>query len=149
MSKYNNNKVVHGGITFDSADERDYYLFLLDMQDKGILKIIKLQPTIELLPKFEKHGKRYQAITYTPDFLVEYAEDKRRVYIDFKGFETQQSVLRRKLFAYEVEEELLWIAKSKKYSETGFINYDTLKELRKKNKKQKVYNDQKQGVMSF
>jgi len=138
MSKYNNNKVVYEGITFDSVDEKDYYMFLLTMQDKGILKIIKLQPTIELLAKFEKHGKRYQAITYTPDFLIEYVEDKRRVYIDYKGMETQQSVLRRKLFACKVDEELVWITKSKKYSETGFISYDELKRLRKKNKKQKA-----------
>jgi len=138
MSKYNNNKVMHDGITFDSVDEKEYYLFLLDMQSKGILKIIKLQPTIELLPKFEKHGKRYQAITYTPDFLIEYVDDGRRVYVDYKGMETQQSVLRRKLFANKVEEELIWITKSKKYSDTGFINYDILKKLRKMNKKQKA-----------
>lgn len=133
-SKYGNKKVEHDGIKFDSQDEMEYYLFLLDMQSKGILKIIELQPRIELLAKFTKHGKKYPAITYTPDFLVEY-EDGRRVYLDYKGMETQQGNMRRKMFASVCDDELIWITKSKKYSETGFINYDELKRLRKANKK--------------
>ena len=133
-NKYGNKKVEYQGIKFDSEDELAYYKFLLDMQSKGILKIIELQPKIELLPKFTKHGKKYQAITYTPDFLVEY-EDGRRVYLDYKGFSSQQGDLRRKFFAKQVDEELIWITKSKKYSVTGWINYDELKQLRKKNKK--------------
>lgn len=133
-SKYGNKNVEHDGIKFDSQDEMEYYLFLLDMQSKGILKIIELQPRIELLAKFTKHGKKYPAITYTPDFLVEY-EDGRRVYLDYKGMETQQGNMRRKMFASVCDDELIWITKSKKYSETGFINYDELKRLRKDNKK--------------
>ena len=135
-SKYGNRKVEFNGIKFDSQDELDYYLFLLDMQSKGILKIIELQPRIELLAKFTKHGKKYPAITYTPDFLVEY-EDGRRVYLDYKGFSSQQGDLRRKFFAKQVDEELIWITKSKKYSVTGWINYDELKMVRRKNKKKK------------
>lgn len=134
MGKYSNKKVEYQGIKFDSQDELDCYLFLLDMQSKGILKIIELQPKIELLPKFTKHGKKYQAITYTPDFLVEY-EDGRRVYLDYKGMETQQGNMRRKMFASVCDDELIWITKSKKYSKTGFVNYDDLKKIRSKNKK--------------
>ena len=133
-TKYNNEKVIYNGICFASIDEKDYYLFLLDMQSKGILKIIELQPRVELLAKFEKHGKKYPAITYTPDFLVEY-EDGRRAYLDYKGMETQQGNMRRKMFASVCDDELIWITKSKKYSKTGFVNYDELKRLRKANKK--------------
>ena len=133
-SKYGNKKVEYNGIKFDSQGEIDYYLFLLDMQSKGILKIIELQPKVELLAKFEKHGKKYPAITYTPDFLVE-CEDGRRVYLDYKGMETQQGNMRRKMFASVCDDELVWITKSKKYSKTGFINYDELKRLRKANRK--------------
>lgn len=137
MGKYGNKKVDYNGIKFDSQDELDYYLFLLDMQSKGILKIIALQPRVELLPKFTKHGKKYPAITYTPDFLVEY-EDGRRVYLDYKGMETQQGNMRRKMFAYACDDELIWITKSKKYSATGFINYDELKKIRSNNKKNRA-----------
>ena len=133
-NKYGNKKVEYQGIKFDSQDELDYYLFLLNMQKIGVIKSIVLQPKVELLPKFNKFGKKYQAITYTPDFLVEY-EDGKRVYLDYKGMETQQGNMRRKMFAYACEHELIWITKSKKYSATGFINYDELKQLRKKNKK--------------
>ncbi len=133
-SKYGNKKVQYHSLKFDSQDELDYYLFLLDMQIKGVLKIIELQPRVELLAKFTKFGKKYPAITYTPDFLVEYS-DGRRVYIDYKGMETQQGNMRRKMFASVCDDELIWITKSKKYSDTGFINYDELKRLRKANRK--------------
>ena len=134
MSKYGNKSIIYDGIKFDSVDERDYYMFLLDMQSKGILKIIELQPKIELLAKFKKYGKSYQAITYTPDFLIQY-EDGRKVYLDYKGMETQQGNMRRKLFANVCDDELIWVTKSKKYSDTGFINYDDLKQLRRDAKK--------------
>ena len=39
MSKYNNKKVVYAGITFDSKAERDYYLYLLDLKQRGIVDV--------------------------------------------------------------------------------------------------------------
>lgn len=51
MSKYNNKKVVYAGITFDSKAERDYYLYLLDLKQRGIVTDIQLQPSFFIARK--------------------------------------------------------------------------------------------------
>ena len=134
-NKLKNEKVVYNGIVFDSKAERDYYIYLLSIKDKeGIVNIV-LQPKLELLPKFERFSIKYRAITYSPDFLIEY-DNGNKVYIDVKGFSTQQGIMRRKLFAYIVKDiPLQWIAQSKKYSKTGWIDYDELQKIRRENKK--------------
>lgn len=134
MSKYKNKKVEFEGTQFDSKDECLYYQYLLGLQLQGIIVKIELQPKVTLIPKFERNGVRYRATTYTPDFLVTYT-DGSQMYIDVKGFSSQQGELRKKLFAYKCDTPLHWVARSKKYSETGWIGYDDLQRLRRKNKK--------------
>lgn len=133
-SKYGNKKVTFAGITFHSKDECEYYMYLLHLQTKKIVKTIVLQPKVVLIESFERNGKKYRATTYTLDFLVTYYNNKQE-YIDVKGFSTQQGDLRRKLFESKYDVPLKWIAKSKKYSDTGWIDYDTLQKLRRENKR--------------
>jgi hypothetical protein len=135
-SKYKNEPVMFNGIPFDSRDELRYYQFLLDLKQRGVISEIVLQPCVELMPKFEKHGRKYKAITYTPDFLVTYSNGGQ-VYIDLKGMSTQQGIMRRKMFAYMIDTPLHWVAASKKYSETGFLDYDELQRLRREAKRGK------------
>jgi hypothetical protein len=139
LNKYKNKKVEYNGITFDSKDEMLYYQYLLGLQIRGIITKIELQPKVTLIPKFEREGKKYRTTTYTPDFLITYP-DESQLYIDVKGYSTQQGELRRKLFAYESDIPLHWVARSKKYSTTGWIGYDELQKLRKANKK-KAHNN--------
>lgn len=134
--KYKNEKVKYDGISFDSTAERDYFVHLLKLREKGMVEFIELQPRIILIPAFERDGRKYRATTYTPDFRVVFT-NKEELYIDVKGFSSQQGELRRKLFAYQNEIPLHWIAQSKKYSETGWINYDELQRLRHEAKKMK------------
>lgn len=131
--KYNNEKVEYNGVEFDSKDERDYFIYLLDMKATGVIRTIELQPKVEIIPKFERDGKKYRATTYTPDYLITFATGEK-LYIDVKGYSSQQGELRRKLFAYQNETPLHWVAKSKKYSESGWVSYDELQKLRRKNK---------------
>lgn len=135
-NKLGNTKVTVCGIDFDSKAEANYYLYLKAEQQAGRVVGIALQPQIELQPKFDKGGKHYRAITYTPDFLVEY-RDGRCEYIDVKGTSTQQGELRRKMFLYKIDIPLRWVAESKKYSKTGWIDYDELQALRRKARKEK------------
>jgi len=136
LTKYNSSKVKAYGRTWDSKVELQNYEYLLKQQKSGEVLEITIQPTCVLLPKFERNGKKYRAITYTPDYLVKYS-DGSEVYIDVKGMSTPASELRRKLFMYFYEKPLQWISQSKKYSETGWIDFDTLRKIRRDNKKTK------------
>lgn len=97
---------------------------------------IVLQPKIVLIEKFEKYGKKFRQSTYSPDFLVTYSDNSRE-YIDVKGFSTQQGELRRKLYDSKFPDTLRWVTYSKKYSVTGWIDWDELEKIRKDNRKKK------------
>jgi hypothetical protein len=137
MNKYRNQKIEVQGVLFDSKAEAEYYQRLLTMQAQGIVKAVELQPVVELQPRFQHDGRTIRAITYAPDFKVEYT-DGRVAYVDIKGMSTQQGELKRKLWWYRFPDiPLLWIAKSKKWSKTGWIMWDELQSLRRANKREK------------
>ncbi|AKC63196.1 Protein of uncharacterised function (DUF1064) [Clostridium sporogenes] len=134
-SKYGAKKIVIDGITFDSKDEGKYYLYLKELKAKDKILNFERQPKYELQPSFKKYGKTHKAITYAPDFLI-YHLDGSEELIDVKGTETQQGNMRRKMFDYKYPDlKLTWVARSLKYSSTGWIEYDELKKIRKGNKK--------------
>ncbi|WP_125153118.1 DUF1064 domain-containing protein [Clostridium rectalis] len=134
-SKYKSEKITVDGITFDSKDEAKYYEYLKSKKAKGQILNFELQPKYVLIPPFKKNGKTYRAMTYTPDFLV-YHLDESEELIDVKGFSTQQGEIRKKLFDYKYQNiKLTWVARSLKYSQTGWIEYDKLKKIRRENKK--------------
>ncbi|XTR36656.1 DUF1064 domain-containing protein [Paraclostridium tenue] len=135
MSKYKNKKVEIDGIKFDSKDESQYYLYLKKQKEDGKIKDFGLQQKFELQPSFKKDGKTYRAITYTVDFAV-YKWNGEVEYIDVKGMETQQGLLRKKLFDYKYPDlKLTWVAKNLKYGVDGWIEYSELKKKRKAAKK--------------
>ncbi|NFC28548.1 DUF1064 domain-containing protein [Clostridium botulinum] len=134
-SKYGAKKIVIDGITFDSKDEGRYYLYLKELKAKDKILNFERQPKYELQPSFKKYGKTHKAITYAPDFLI-YHLDGSEELIDVKGTETQQGNMRRKMFDYKYPDlKLTWVARSLKYSSTGWIEYDELKKIRRENKK--------------
>ena len=95
------------------------------------------QPTVELQPSFKKDGKTVRAITYTPDFFVKFANGKE-VYVDVKGMSTQQGELKRKIWWYKYpDKKLIWVATSKKYSLSGWIEWGHLNKQRRLNRKAK------------
>ena len=132
-SKYNSKKVEYKGIVFDSKAECDYFKELELKVDRGEIKSFSTQPKYELIPKFEKNGIKYRAMTYTPDFLIINNDDTETL-VDIKGFGTLASELRKKLFDYLYQDkELIWLTYSKKWG--GWIPYKELQRLRKENKK--------------
>lgn len=98
------NKVEFDGHIFDSTEEMEFYRdWLLTGKYRANIDIIELQPKYELLPKFEKMGKRYQAMTYKPDFYIEFTDNEGNRYaevIDVKGYIPRYFTLTRKLFDY-------------------------------------------------
>ena len=136
MSKYNSEKVVLDGITFDSNDEMKYYEALKTRRAKGEIQNFELQPKFTLIEGFKKDGKTYRPITYTPDFTI-YHNDDTVEYVDVKGMTTQQGEMRIKLFNWKYRDlKLSIVARSLKYGdEYGFIDFYELKKIRSKNRK--------------
>ena len=132
--KYHNKKVEAYGRLFDSKAEADFYRFLIE--NVKPVEII-CQPTVELQPAFRKDGKAVRAITYTPDFFIRFANGKE-VYVDVKGMSTQQGELKRKIWWYKYpDKKLIWVATSKKYSPSGWIEWGQLNKQRRLNRKAK------------
>lgn len=130
-------KTVIDGITFDSKTEAEYYEYLKSLErDKKIYRL-RCHPVYMLQGATERYGKKYRAIKYIADFEY-WSEEKKTTVVDVKGFATEDAKLKRKLFAYKYSEiRLEWIAKSNKYSSTGWIDYDELQRLRRKARKER------------
>lgn len=135
MSKYNSKKVIVDGISFDSSMESKYYLYLKDELANNRIKSFELQPSYELTPSFIKNGKKIRALTYAPDFKIVHLDDSIEL-IDVKGFASQASEIRKKLFDYRYPDiKLTWVSFVKKHG--GWIEVSELKKIRKANKKEK------------
>ncbi len=99
-SKYANKKVTFCGETFDSQAERDYYLYLLSLQQQKEIVRFHRQPRYMLQESFKKAGKTIRAIEYISDFEIEYPDGRIEV-VDVKpsaSFKTDVYKLKRKLF---------------------------------------------------
>ena len=136
-TKYNSTRCEYDGHKFDSKEEFEFYCFLLKCKNKGDITDIVLQPRFELIPNYTYFGQKRRGITYTADFTVT-SKTGNMITYDVKGFCTQQSAIRKKLFEYKYPDlKLVWIAKSIKYGTDGWIKYEDLKKIRANNKKEK------------
>ena len=54
-NKYGAHKVVYNGITFASTRERDRYILLKDMEQKGEISCLEMQKCFETLPKILRY----------------------------------------------------------------------------------------------
>lgn len=114
--KYGNRKVEYKGITFDSARERDRYIFLCDAQERGLITDLRLQPRYTLLPamyelveiqlktKTKKVSRCMQRpVEYRGDFEYVRTSDGVRVTEDVKispKMLPKEFVLKEKMFRF-------------------------------------------------
>ena len=131
-------KTVIDGIVFDSKTEAEYYEYLKSLERDKKIYGLRCHPVYILQAPAERHGKKYKAISYIADFEYWSEEEQTRVTVDVKGFAMEDAKLKRKLFAYKYPlYRLEWVAKSNKYSTTGWIDYDELQKLRRKARKER------------
>ena len=105
QSKYKNKKVIYNGIKFDSQKERNYYIKLKLLEEKGIISNLKLQVKFELQPSFKFKGKTIRSINYIADFT--YIQDNKLHIVDTKGVRTEVYRIKKKMMqykGYEIEE---------------------------------------------
>ena len=88
-SKYNNKKVTHFGITFDSIKEGRRYLDLRLLEKAGQIFDLELQP------KFPIEINGVKICTYKADFR--YKTEHGEVVEDVKGYKTAIYNLKKKL----------------------------------------------------
>lgn len=130
-------KVEHNGIVFDSKEELEYYLLLLDREKKGEIEDLRIHKSFTLIPSYRLGAKIIKPLTYEADFVFYDNElDIERV-IDVKGFADDVFKLKKKLFDYKYQFinglEVMKYAKS-----TGWVNYDQYKKARASYKKRLV-----------
>lgn len=131
-------KTVIDGIVFDSKTEAEYYEYLKTLEKNKKIYRLRCHPTFILQEAFEQDGKKYKAIKYIADFAYWNDEEQTSVVVDVKGYAMEDAKLKRKLFAYKYSDwKLVWVAKSNKYSETGWIDYDELQKLKRKARKER------------
>lgn len=101
-NKYNNQKVRFENLTFDSIREKNRYIYLSNLQEKGVIYGLELQPKYELIPAQRINGKVVErAVAYTADFL--YLHNGRLVVEDVKISKKllpKEFVIKRKLMLH-------------------------------------------------
>jgi len=120
MSKYNANKIVIDGYTFDSKVEGKYYEYLKRLKTWEEIINFELQPQYTIQPKFERGGVKYQAIVYKADFLI-YELDGSETVVDIKGMPTPEAKMKRKMYICNYEAPLKWIVWNKKEWRDYFV----------------------------
>lgn len=99
-SKYKNKKIIIDGHKFDSKKEGKRYIELKLLQKAKVIKDLELQKSFVLIPKFDKNGIHYRAITYKADFYYYDNEKKKYIVEDTKGFKTETYKIKKKMFEY-------------------------------------------------
>lgn len=114
--KYHNKKTVADGIKFDSKLEAERYLQLKEWEKAGRITGLELQPCFELVPAFEKNGKKWRRIVYKADFQYYSCADGKCIVEDVKGSTaviTRVFRIKQKLFEYRYNELTIRIVTSK------------------------------------
>ena len=96
MTKYRAKKTEIDGIKFDSKKEAKRYIALRELEKKGNIEKLILQPRFLLQEGFRKNVKAYRKIEYVADFM--YEQDGKLIIEDVKGIKTDVYKLKQKLF---------------------------------------------------
>ena len=99
--KYKNAPTLYDGIRFDSKLELNRYLELCLLEKAGKITDLEIHPKFELLPEFERRGKKYRRILYEADFC--YKQNGKMIVEDTKSQATANNAvykLKKKMFHY-------------------------------------------------
>lgn len=128
---------TYKGVTYDSLTELKFLQEYIEPKiESGEIASYQRQVDYVLQEKFTYKGKTILPIKYRSDFNVVWADGTLQVF-DVKGNPDNMSLLKRKLmWAKYPEANLTFICRNLKYG--GWVEYDTLKKLRREAKKAKA-----------
>ena len=104
--KYNNQRTIVDGISFDSKREAAYYCRLKLLKAAGQIKDFEVKPKFQLIPA----NDLFRGISYIGDFMVTYPDGKSEI-VDVKGFETPEFKIKRKLLYHFTRKEIVLYGK--------------------------------------
>lgn len=105
-TKYHNEKIIYGGIKFDSKKECERYKILKSNEEKGIITNLELQKKFELQPSYKIKGKTIRSLNYIADFYYYCNDTKEWIVEDVKGYKTEIYKLKKKIFEYKYKIEI-------------------------------------------
>lgn len=120
------------GRKWHSESELLYYKYLISLYG---IENIELQPKFELIPGVKlKNGKKQTHITYSPDFKI------GNKIIEFKGFLTEASKMRIKLFRWKYPEFDFEVISQNpdENSMVKFVTYDEAQKYLREQRKKKA-----------
>lgn len=146
-------KTIIDGVKFDSKMESRYYLYLKELQDKGIVKEIELQPKFLLQDKFiivdgetifgsdkrfaslkkKTKADTVRAINYIADFKVIYTDGREEV-VDTKGRATADFEIKRKMLLCKYPSLVYKVLIENKNEWIDYYQYNKDLKAKKRNK---------------
>ena len=110
-NKYRNQKVIVDNIKFDSKLEANRYQELKLLEKANLISDLKLQHEFILQDDFIINKHKRRKISYIADFY--YYDKKLQQYVveDTKGFKTNEYRIKKKLFEYKYQTEIVEIKK--------------------------------------
>lgn len=105
-NKYNNQKIIIDGKTFDSKLEGERYKQLKLLQRAKEIKNLRTQVSYLLQPSYIKNGKTIRAIKYIADFTYWDCKNKKLIIEDVKSTatKTKEYMLKKKMFEYQYKD---------------------------------------------
>ena len=105
-TKYFSRKVNTDKGTFDSMGEYRRFLKLEFDQKEGLISGLERQVSLTIQDGFKDRqtGKKIRAITYKPDFVYFCEITKIWIIEDFKGFETADFKIKKKMLLKKISE---------------------------------------------
>ncbi len=102
-NKYGNEKIVHGGVTFDSQKEAERWSELWLLQRGKVIADLQRQEKFLLIPaQYDENGKLIErAVTYVADFVYTDIKTGQKIVEDTKGVKTKDYIIKRKLMLKE------------------------------------------------
>ena len=97
--KYGNKISVYKDMKFDSEGEMNRYIELEMLQKAGKVRELQRQVKFDLLPKQHGRYRDEQPVSYIADFVY-YNDADMFVVEDYKGQETRDYIIKRKLMLY-------------------------------------------------
>lgn len=110
--KYNNNIVtLEDGTIVHSELEAADVIYFRKLLEEGKIQDYRSQVVVELQPEFNYMGKRILPITFVADHYVVDNNDQTYI-LDTKGFLTEESRLKIKLFKYKYPDIIFKLLKN-------------------------------------
>lgn len=102
VTKYRAKKTIVDGHKFDSKREAEWYKRYREMEKRGEIKDLELQPRFLLQPSYKKNGRTVRKIEYVADFrFIECNLEETPHVVDVKGMKTPVYKMKKKMFEYQ------------------------------------------------